>query len=75
MNTYEHFVTNYRRYTHAPRTYDEAYKTAAYATPIWKCSTEGQRGLEHLLEKVIGMGLLLLYGFAVAAFTIWLTHF
>ena len=72
--SYEKFVMNYRKHTHVPRTYDEAYKTATYATAMWKCRTENQRGLEHLLEKIVGMALFLLYGFAVAGFTIWLTH-
>jgi hypothetical protein len=72
--SYEKFVTNYRRYTHAPRTYDEAYKTATYATAMWKCRTENQRGVEHLLEKVVGLTFLFVFGFAVAGFTIWLTR-
>lgn len=41
--SYESFVTNYRRYTHAARTYDEAFKTADYSTAIWRCETENEK--------------------------------
>lgn len=41
-NDYGSFVMNYRRYTHTARTFDEAYKTADYATPIWRCETENE---------------------------------
>jgi hypothetical protein len=38
-NDYGSFVMNYRRYTHTPRSFDEAYNTASHATPIWRCET------------------------------------
>lgn len=41
--SYEKFVTNYRRYTHAARTYDEAFKTADYSTAVWRCETENEK--------------------------------
>lgn len=41
--SYEKFVTNYRRYTHASRTYDEAFRTADYSTAIWRCETENEK--------------------------------
>lgn len=48
MSSYEKFVTNYYRYTHAPRTYDEAFKTADYATAIWRCETENEKWMGDL---------------------------
>lgn len=43
MNNYEKFVTSYRRHTHFARTYDEAFKTADYATAIWRCEGENEK--------------------------------
>ena len=36
------------------RTASEAFKDADYATPIWKCSTDFDRGVHFLKEAVIG---------------------
>jgi hypothetical protein len=66
--------TFYKNVRPLPRTMDEAYKTATYAQPFWKCQTETQRGLSALLEKLVGLTLLFLFGIAVAGFTVWLTH-
>lgn len=69
--SYEKFVTNYRRYTHHPRTLDEAFKTADYATPIWRCEKENDRGLAKVFEYAmmvlfIVSSLTLIYGFVIA---------
>jgi hypothetical protein len=66
--------TFYKNVRPLPRTMDEAYKTATYAQPFWKCQTEAERGLSALLEKLVGLTLLFLFGIAVAGFTVWLTH-
>jgi hypothetical protein len=68
--SYEKFVTNYRRHTHHPRTLDEAFKTADYATPIWRCETENDKGLRKLGETalmvmLVCVSMLVLYGFVV----------
>jgi hypothetical protein len=36
------------------RTASEAFKDADYATPIWKCSTDFDRGVHFLKEAVVG---------------------
>jgi hypothetical protein len=66
--------TFYKNVRPLPRTLDEAYKTPTYAQAIWKCETETERGLSALLEKLLGMALLFVFGMAVAGFTLWLTR-
>lgn len=66
--------TFYKNVRPLPRTMDEAYKTATYAQPFWKCQTEAQRGLSALFEKLVGLTLLFVFGFAVSGITVWLTH-
>lgn len=44
---YGTFVSNYKKHTHFPRTSDEAYKTADYYTPIWRCETENEKWLRN----------------------------
>lgn len=39
-----------------PRTYDEAYNTADYATALWKCDTENKRGVKLLLSLAMVAG-------------------
>lgn len=65
--------TFYKNVRPVPRTLDEAYKTPTYAQAIWKCESETERGLSALFEKLVGMTLLFVFGFAVAGFTLWLT--
>jgi len=36
------------------RTASEAFKDADYATPIWKCSTDFDRGMHFIKEACIG---------------------
>lgn len=66
--------TFYKNVRPVPRTMDEAYKTPTYAQAIWKCESETERGLSALLEKLLGMALLFVFGFGVAGFTVWLTR-
>lgn len=40
------------------RTVDEAFRTADYATPIWRCETEWDRTKEHLWAVLLFVGLL-----------------
>lgn len=42
-NSYEKFLVNYHRYTTTARSVDEAFKTADYATALWKCETDSER--------------------------------
>lgn len=66
--------TFYKNVRPVPRTLDEAYKTPTYAQAVWKCESETERGLSALFEKLVGMTLLFVFGFAVAGFTLWLTN-
>lgn len=66
--------TFYKNVRPVPRTLDEARKTPTYAQAIWKCESEAERGLSALFEKLVGMSLLFVFGFAVASFTLWLTR-
>lgn len=66
--------TFYKNVRPVPRTLDEACKTPTYAQAIWKCESEAERGLSALFEKLVGMSLLFVFGFAVASFTLWLTR-
>lgn len=36
------------------RTASEAFRDADYATPIWKCSTDFDRGIHFLKEAMLG---------------------
>lgn len=53
MTSYENFVTNYRRFTHYPRTASEAYKDAEYATAIWRCETENESSIKKVANWVV----------------------
>lgn len=67
-------MTNYKQvYKNlgtTPRTLSEANKDADYATPIWRCETDSEKGWKFLVEAllgfgVVGLGATLLYGLLV----------
>ena len=67
MKNYE---SVYKNVGTTPRTSDEAFKTATYATPIWRCETENENGLKFFINMLIGMfvvgtPLVLVYSFVV----------
>lgn len=67
MKNYE---SVYKNVGTTPRTMGEAFKTADYATPIWRCETDTQKGIKFLIDMVIGMfvvgvPLVMLYSFMV----------
>lgn len=47
---YERFVNNYHRWTHAPRSMNEAYKTPEYCSPITSFPRSMSKGARELLE-------------------------
>lgn len=60
----------YKNLHATPRSLDEAFKTADYATPIWRCETDTQKGIKFFVEMVVGMlavglPLVLIYSFMV----------
>ena len=48
-----------------PRTYDQAYKTADYATAFWKCETDNRRAIKLLFTWVVAIAML---GFIFSSF-------
>ena len=70
--SYEKFATNYRRYTHAPRSLDEAFKTADYATPIWRCETKAQRERNVVIDYLLVALFIAIGAFVINGFLTWL---
>lgn len=67
MNQYE---AVYKNTGTTPRTMNQAYKNADYATPMWRCETENENGFKFFVDMVlgaimVGLPLILLYGVAV----------
>lgn len=68
MTSYENFLINYRRYTTTARSVDEAFKTADYATAMWKCESDSERTW-RLLKEISLLAVVIL---AIASpFIIW----
>lgn len=69
---YGTFVMNYRKHTHLPRSYDEAYRTADYYTPIWRCETENEAWWRKNNWWVISITLVLLLVYMVYPTLEWI---
>jgi hypothetical protein len=69
MKNYE---SVYKNVGTTPRTSDEAFKTATYATPIWRCETDTQKGLKFLVNMIVGMLAVALPLTLVYSFVVWL---
>jgi hypothetical protein len=54
------------------RTSDEAFKTADYATPIWRCETDSEKGIKFFVNMVVGMLVVGLPLLLVYSFMVWL---
>jgi hypothetical protein len=54
------------------RSTDEAFKTADYATPIWRCENDTDRGIRFLIDMVIGMLVVAMPMALVYGFMVWL---
>jgi hypothetical protein len=54
------------------RSVSEAFKDADYATPIWRCETDTQKGLKFLMEMIVGMLVVALPLLLVYSFVVWL---
>lgn len=62
----------YKNVSKLPRTSDEAFKTADYATPIWRCETDTEKGIKFFVNMVVGMLMVALPLLAVYSFMVWL---
>ena len=68
-NNYE---SVYKNVGTTPRSLDEAFKTADYATPIWRCENDTDRGIRFLIDMVIGMLVVAMPMALVYGFMVWL---
>ena len=57
------------------RSASEAFRDADYATPIWRCETDTQKGLKFLVEMIVGMLMVALPLSLVYSFVVWLDTF
>ena len=62
----------YKNVGTAPRTLDEAFKTADYATPIWRCESDTDKGLKFFVDMVVGMLVVGLPLVLIYSFMVWL---
>jgi hypothetical protein len=69
MKNYE---TVYKNVSKLPRSTDEAFKTADYATPIWRCETDTEKGVKFFVNMVVGMLVVALPLLLVYSFMVWL---
>jgi hypothetical protein len=69
MNNYK---SVYKNVGTTPRSVDEAFKTADYATPIWRCENDTDRGIKFLIDMVIGMLVVAMPMALVYGFMVWL---
>lgn len=74
MNSFEKYIVNYRRFTHFPRTASEAYKDADYATAIWRCETENEKGLQKLFSWLIPIALIAAFIFIAVPTFEWIIN-
>jgi hypothetical protein len=68
----QQYETVYKNVSRVPRTTDEAFKTADYATPIWRCETDTDKGIKFLVDMVVGMVMVAVPLVAVYSFVSWL---
>jgi hypothetical protein len=69
MNNYK---SVYKNVGTTPRSLDEAFKTADYATPIWRCESDTDKGIKFFVNMVVGMLMVALPLVAVYSFVSWL---
>lgn len=69
MKNYE---SVYKNVGTTPRTMGEAFKTADYATPIWRCETENENGFKFFVNMLVGMLMVALPMTLVYGFVVWL---
>ena len=68
----QQYETVYKNVGRVPRTTDEAFKTADYATPIWRCENDTDKGIKFLIDMVVGMVMVAVPLVAVYSFVSWL---
>jgi hypothetical protein len=70
--TMQQYEIVYKNVSPVARTTDEAFKTADYATPIWRCENDTDKGIKFLVNMVIGMLMVAVPLVAVYSFVLWL---
>jgi hypothetical protein len=68
----QQYESVYKNVGTTPRTSDEAFKTADYATPIWRCETENENGLKFFINMLVGMLMVGLPLVMIYSFVLWL---
>jgi hypothetical protein len=68
----QQYETVYKNVSRVPRTTDEAFKTADYATPIWRCESDTDKGIKFFIDMVVGMLMVAVPLVAVYSFVSWL---
>ena len=69
------YKTVYKNVSKVPRSVDEAFKTADYATPIWRCESDTEKGIKFFVNMVVGMLMVALPLLLVYSFVVWLDTF
>ena len=69
------YKTVYKNVSKVPRSVDEAFKTADYATPIWRCESDTEKGIKFFVNMVVGMLMVALPMALVYSFMVWLDTF
>ena len=59
MMKYEDYVIKEARRRKISNNFDDAFRTADYATPIWKCETDFQRGIKQFSEVIIPLAIVI----------------
>lgn len=72
MNTPNNYRQVYKNLGTAPRTLSEANKDADYATPLWRCENDMDKGFKFLGEAFAGFVFIALPVGALALFSFWL---
>ncbi len=64
--------TIYKNVSKLPRTLSEANKDADYATPIWRCETDLEKGIKFFVEMLVGMLVVALPLTLIYSLMVWL---
>jgi hypothetical protein len=68
----QQYESVYKNVGTTPRSVDEAFKTADYATPIWRCESDTEKGIKFFVNMVVGMLMVALPLLLVYSFVVWL---
>jgi hypothetical protein len=57
----------YKNVGTTPRTYDQAFNTADYATALWKCETANEKGIRLIISWAVVVAVIIGILFSVYA--------